>query len=296
MTRNSTKPTVVKTILSLPTVINEPSDDLLEYFVGIFGRKGIGKSSLASTWPEAINFQTEPGRRNLPILMVPKKGEPPLNLETFNKYFQLFLKSDNRVAVIDTIDGWYDLVCRDLLVQYGHSNQDEMSKAGDAYSYWADVQNQLENCFLEARDAGKTLVVVSHEKAKQKPNSDGTALDRVEMTCAKKPTELIQRYCDFVFHYDWVTNDRVLTIRNRDNLVWTSCGRNDMFLDHEGNELNRIKMPSDPESGFDHVEKAFKGGCRDYDYKPPKTISQKKFQSKVDVKNAPKKTGPAVKK
>lgn len=288
MTQKAPKPTVVATKLTLPTGINEPSDDLLSFFLTIFGRKGIGKSTFGASYPDAITFMLERGRRNLSIRMVPKKEEGKLTFESFSKYFTLFCNDDDlRAGVIDTIDALFDLVHAHYFAEYGYATMKELGDGGDSFNFWADVKGYLEDRIQQAQDAGKTLVFISHEKLKEKPNSDGTMIERIEPTCGKVCFDIVQRYCDFVFHYDWVANDRVITIRSTDNLVWTSCGRNEMFCDPDGTQLKRITIPSnDPEAGFETLEKAFMGEVRDHDYTPPKPLK----------KPAPKLVGPAKKK
>lgn len=286
--KTAPKPTVVATKLVLPTSVNEPSDDLTSYFLTLFGRKSIGKSTFGASAPGSINFQLERGRRGLSILMVPKKNEPALTFKTFGNYFTLFCNNDDlHTGVIDTIDAWYDLAHAHFFSEYGYATMKELGEGGDSFNFWADLKGYFEDRIIEAQDAGKTLIFISHEKLKQKPNTDGTTLERIEPTCGKPCFDIIQRYCDFVFHYDWVANDRVITIRSTDNLVWTSCGRNEMFCDPDGTPLKRIKIPSDdPEAGFETLEAAFRGELRDYDYTPPKP--------KKPLGPA-KKTGPAKK-
>lgn len=284
------KPTVVATKLTLPTTVNQPSDDLLSYYITIFGRKGIGKSTFGASYPDALSFMLERGRRNLSISMVPKQGEPSLTFKTFTEYFTLFCKSDDlRVGVLDTIDALFDMTHAFYLEDYGYSGDYKgLCEAGESFNFWASIKSYLEERIQQAQDAGKVLVFISHEKLKEKPNADGTMLERIEPTCGKACFDIVQRYCDFVFHYDWVANDRVLTIRSTDNLVWTSCGRNEMFCDPDGTQLKRIKIPSDdPEAGFETLEKAFQGELRDLDYPPPKPPKKSSF--------GPKKTSPATK-
>lgn len=265
MTQKSNKTAVVKPVstkLILPTEINEPSDNFLDYFILFFGRKNIGKSTLAASYPNAITFMFERGRKNLPILLV-----SPKTLKEFQEYFKQFLISDLEVGILDTLDAMYEMIYRGVLLPYGVTKP---ADTGDGPGVWNEIRDVLDEFVGMAQEAGKRLVFVSHEKEKEHSNADGTVLQRIEPSCTGQAIGIVQRYCDFVFHYDWVTNDRVMTLRSTDNIVWTSCGRNDMFLDPDGVPLKRIKIPNDPEEGFNTLEKAFLGELRDYDYVPPK--------------------------
>lgn len=270
-----TRESKVATKLKLPTEYNEPPDDFLAYFCLIFGRKNIGKSTLGSSWPNSINFQLERGRKNLPILMVPRKGEKPLTLKTFGDYFKLFCESEHEAAVIDTLDALYDMIYSGVLRRYGESIT-KPQDTRDGPGVWNEIKYVLDDFISQAQDAGKTLIFISHERSREHNNADGTVLERIEPSCTGQAIAVVQRYCDYVFHYDWVTNDRVITVRSTDNIVWTSCGRNETFLDPDGEELKRIKIPNNPDLGFDTLERAFKGELRDYDWQPPKKQTNNK--------------------
>jgi len=280
MTRTQPERKVTTSKLTLPTELNEPSDDLLDYFALIFGRKNVGKSTFGASYTDALNFQMERGRKNLPIRMVPPKGEKPLTFKTFKEYLRLFCDDKElRVAVIDTIDAAYELTYNYVLSQYGDVATPQQT--GDGPGVWNEIKNTFDDLIAMVQDAGKSIVFISHEKAKDHTNADGTVLERIEPSCSQQAIGVVQRYCDFVFHYDWVCNDRVMTIRSTDNIVWTSCGRNDMFLDPDGEPLKRIKIPDDPEAGYETLEKAFLGELRDYDWQPPKQTKQIKPANKT---------------
>ena len=248
----------------LPTEINEPSDNLLDYFGLIFGRKNIGNSTFGASFPDSINFQTERGRKNLPLLMVPRRGEPALTFKSMKGYLDDFCSnSDFQVGVIDTLDAWYDLVYRHVCEMYGVNE-------AQGPEIWNEIKHTVDDFIAQVQDAGKVLWFISHEKKQKHDNADGTVIERIEPSCTGQAIAVVQRYCDFVFHYDWCNNERVMTIRNTDNLIWTACGRDDMFLDVDGNALKRIRIPNDPEAGFNTLCMAFEGELRDYDWQPPK--------------------------
>ena len=271
------KHTAVKTKLSLPTAPNEPPQTLIAYTTLIFGRKNVGKSTLGSSYPNSINFQYERGRRNLEIVMLPEQGGPPLDLDNTRKYFDLVANSEFETAVIDTIDAFYDMVYRGVCEENGVTKPGD---GGNGAEVWREVAQTVEDLLGVIQDAGKSLVLISHEKEKSHNNSDGTSLERLEPSCTGQATGVIQRMCDNVFHYDWVANDRVMTLRSPDNLVWTSIGLDsDRFLDPDGEPLRRIVIPNDPTKGYETLNKAFENKLRDYDWEPPKPVKSPKNTS-----------------
>jgi hypothetical protein len=271
MTQTSKKPVDVKAKLSLPSDYNEPSDDFREYWQLIFGRKNVGKTSLGASYPDSLTFQLERGRKNLSIRMVPAKNEKPLTYKTLKNYLELFCAADGdeyRIAVFDTIDAMYEICYNFVMQNYGVVKP---SDTGDGPGVWNEIKETFDGLIAMVQDAGKVGVFISHEKAKDHKNADGTVLERIEPSCTGQAISAVQRYCDYVFHYDFCVNDRVVTIRSTDNNVWTSCGRNETFLDPDGSEIKRLLIPSgDPTEGYSVLERGFRNELRDYDYVPPK--------------------------
>jgi len=259
------RPSKVTTSLSLPTSPNEPSDNLSDYTVLIFGRKGIGKSTLGSSWPDSINFQTEPGRRNLPIIMLPENPGEHLTWKSCLDYFSLFAESkDYQTAVIDTVDRLYDL-CYNHVCQHNFGIEQPSEAGRDSSSVWKSIKNEFEQGLEMARSTGKTLVFVSHDR--ETNQEDDT---RIEPTCPGQARNVMQAICDIVLHYYFYSGKRILGIRNYDNTSWCSCGLNEHFLDPDGDPLERVELPNDPTKVFSTVQKAFNNELRDFDYVPPK--------------------------
>lgn len=284
----SKKPVEVKAKLSLPTSYNEPTDDFREYWQLIFGRKNVGKTSLAASYPDSLTFQMERGRKNLSIRMVPKKEEKPLDYKRLKEYLELFCEADKdeyRIAVFDTIDAMYEICYNYVMKNYGVVKP---ADTGDGPGVWNEIKETFDSLIAMVQDAGKVGVFISHEKAKDHKNADGTVLERIEPSCTGQAISAVQRYCDYVFHYDFCVNDRVITVRSTTNNVWTSCGRNETFLDPDGTEVNRLLIPSDdPTAGYDILERGFQNKLRDYDYVAPKvkpTTPAKKTTAPVKKK------------
>ena len=108
--KTSSKPTVkTDDTVAFPTQENTPPDDLSDVISCLYGRKGIGKTSLAAQFPNSLTFMFERGRRNLPIMQIPKKGEIALDWDRFKDYTEMFLESDEyQTMVVDTVDKAYD--------------------------------------------------------------------------------------------------------------------------------------------------------------------------------------------
>lgn len=272
--------------ISLPTQPTKQLEYIWEHPICIFGRKGIGKTTagsvaLNSLLPEGkktLNFRFERGRQNLPILQVPpvkkEKGPSKLNWPDFLSYLDLFCDDDSyQLGVIDSIDKCYDecftYVCDD---KFGVTHPKEAGR--EAPSVWDSIRVEFESCLLAILDHKKSLVFLSHEKARTEELPDGTEYERWDLSCKPAAAKIIKDICEFVIYYGYTdtTDDgkrsaeRVMVIRNKNNAVECACGRSDVFLQPDGKPLFRFKIPNDPEAVGDVIQAAYDNELYDYDY------------------------------
>jgi hypothetical protein len=133
------------------------------------------------------------------------------------------------------------------------------------------------------------LVLISHETAKPLTKSGGKGLlrddvktvlelERFEPSCSKQAFEVIQEICDYVFYYGYREEYRCLTVRSPNDIVWTSCGMGDRFLDPDGNPINTFKVGTSPKEAFQSLIDAHDNKVRDFDYEEP--VEKKVFKRK----------------
>lgn len=268
---------------SLPTEANVPITELTESITMIYGSKGVGKTSLASQFPDALAFMFERGRRNLPIVQLPQKGEPKLNWESFIEYVELFLESDDfQTCVIDTIDGAY-LACFDHVCQeYGVKDPSDYAQG---YKLWDEITTTFGALFSLLQESDKCVVFLSHDKTrplvtKKKglrrddlEDEAVTTFERLEPTCKPAAFRLVQEICDYVFYYGYRDGYRAMTVRSPHNLHWVSCGVPDRFLDPDGNPIETFRVGNSPQQAYQDLLDAFENKKYDVDYVAPPTRS-----------------------
>lgn len=262
----------------LPTLANIPPERLADSIIVIYGRKGIGKTSIAAQFERALVCMFESGRRNLPIVMVPEKGQPKLDWLSFRGYVEAFIDSeDYDTLVIDTMDRAYDkcleFVCENLGCTHPHDKND-FGKT------WNAVKDEFRAILEIIKDSGKGLVLLSHEtpkplnKAGKTMKRDGVAaealLERFEPSCSKQAFEVIQEICDYVFYYGYREEYRCITVRSPSDIVWTSCGMGERFLDPDGTPLNTFKVGNSPKEAYETLIAAHGNEVRDFDYVEPR--------------------------
>jgi hypothetical protein len=250
--------------ISLPTAPVTRPTHLHEQCCTIYGRKSIGKTTLAMAYQylldkvhgkgerKVLNFRFEPFRQNLIILQVPTERNKKLSWPSFKEYAELFCDEEEfAVSVIDSLDKCYE-ACFDYVCQ--EHNVNHPKDAGrDAPAIWDAIKIEFESVLLSIRECGKALVFLSHEKIKIEELPDGTEYERYDLSCKPAGSAIVKSLCDYVMHYGYSgtsvkgsrkTNDRVLTVRTSDNGMEVGCNRNDHFLQPNGELVYRYKVPA----------------------------------------------------
>lgn len=267
-------PKPISTKLALPTTKMKPASELHHHNVAIFGRKGVGKSTLGSSFPNSLNFRFERGRRNIEVYQVPTDPRLRLTWGSFMDYVELFADDEQfDTAVIDSVDIAYDECLEHVCAKYNVSHP---SKAGkDGPGVWDEIKMTFESTFRAIQDCGKGIVFLSHEKKREEGQADGTMKEFIDLTCKPAAGKIIKNICEFVWYYGYSGNERVLYLRNSDNSMEVACGRRDVFLQPDGVALKRIGMPTVPEGEdpltitYDHLLKGYNNELYDFDYVPP---------------------------
>ena len=261
------------TKLVLPTEVNEPPVELTDSIITIYGRKGVGKTSLASSFPNALTFMFERTRRNLRILQVQIE-----EYTQFLEYLELFLQSDDhQVGVIDTVDQSYEY-CMDYICSSKGINHP--NEANDYGQTWRQIKLEIREVFGRIQEAGKGLIFLSHENPKplntiskklQREDEEAHSMfERMQPSCSKGAFEVIEEICDYVFYYGFIEGKRAITVRSPSEVYWTSCGMSDQFLDPDGNPVNTFLVGDTPEEAYKTLLDAHGNKVRDIRYEPPR--------------------------
>lgn len=265
----------VSSQLRLPTTKNRPPVNFHDYAVGIFGEKGIGKTSLAAQFQNAIINQFEPGRRHLEVYQ-----QAITSWSDFKEYLELEL-GDKRFdsLAIDTVDRAYslcmDYVCANAGVAHPHD-------AKDFGKTWKEVTTEFEETMNSIRFGGKAPVFISH--AKYKTVEDALTRETKELycpTCPDKAWEYMRAVCDFVFCCTYRGTERVIAVRGTDT-IWASCGVPNTFLHAKsGKPLAEIPMGSTP-------EEAYRNLCLGFENKMLGRVLSEPLPEAEESKEAPK--------
>lgn len=266
-------------VTSLPTKPIEPPTDLESYKICLFGTKGIGKTTLANSFKNAYTLICEAPRRNLRINGYPNyaAGDPPLNYERASQVINLFLKSAYDLLIVDTADRLYELCQIHFRELHGieHEGEIEYGKG------WDKPRELFEELLNRVAFSNKGLIVISHVISKDRTNYvEDSVTQEVRPSLDKRPWAWVQTATDIVMCYDFVGNDRVLTIRGNER-VMARCGLKDNFIADDGDELNAFLMPNKPEEGYERLMQAFDNELPDY-YRQKEAEAQAKKKANVE--------------
>lgn len=269
--------------LSLPTEVNTPPSSLSDYCICLYGAKGIGKTSLAAQNEGYLTLMTEPRRRNLSILQVPKENEPALDWNAIKGYIELGIDSPDILGFnVDSVDRAYDLCFAQVCKDVGCNHPNEMNDYG---ATWNRIKAEFETTFNTILFAGKGLWFISH--AHQKENDEVVATEKFETcmpTCSPACWKYLKAVCDFAFYYGYTNRNRSIVVRG-EGFIWTGCGVEDRFLDPQGEPLKSFYVSNNPQAAHADLLAAFDNQLQDCSWTPP-------LEETAVKRTAPKKRRP----
>jgi|LakMenE01Jun11ns_1017448.scaffolds.fasta_scaffold9954872_7 hypothetical protein len=264
-----------------PNDLNVPPSDLLEYTICLYGTKGIGKTTLASSIPNSIVAMFEPLRKNLPIRQLPfrcydvtqirDEGKPDAWLQ-----FKSFIdkcENDNTVQCIigDTVDRIYDACLTHHCVIEGVRHPGGLNDFG---KLWAVIKDDFEKTLNSIRDMGKGLILISHTKESDIEVVTGGKAVQYGPSCSGAALKYLKAACDYAFFYGYTASqERCLHLRGYEN-IWTACGVPNHFISPSGKSLELVEIPEGEIKGWTLLQKAFNNELYDHGEEQP-TVEKK---------------------
>ena len=207
----------------------------------LYGPEGIGKSTLASRFPNPLFIDTEGSTARLDVRRM-DRPESFAMLTAQAKYV-----ADNpqvcRTLIIDTAD-WAERLCRDAVCARAKKGGIEDFGFGKGYVYLAEEFGKLLNLLTETSDKGIHVVLTAHAYMRkfELPEEAGQ-YDRWEMKLGKKTAPLVKEWADAVLFLNYKT----LTVRTDSGAVKAQGGSRVIYTSHHPcwDGKNRHNLPEE---------------------------------------------------
>jgi len=197
----------------LPTKKSTPVENLKEYLIMLYGKPGIGKTTLASQFEEPLFLMFEPGAKSLSIY---KKEISKWS--TFVKIIdELVEKPDQfKTIVFDTLAIAYDLCLHHVSAKNGVEHPSELGYGKG----WNAVETEFNLQLNRIVGTGRGIVLISHADDKEIEQWDGTTQTMTAPDLSTQAMRFIDRSVDLLaYYYYGKNNTRWIRIKATDKIT-----------------------------------------------------------------------------
>lgn len=169
----------------------------------VYGPEGIGKSTLAASFPAAVFIDVEGGTNQLPVSRMPRPTSWPMLMD------EVRAVRDGEVPcstiVVDTADAAERLCTAQVCSAAGKANVEDFGY-GKGYVFVRDEWGRLLDLLSEVAERGTNVVVTGHSWLRkfERPDESG-AYDRFEMKLSKYVAPMTKEWADLVLFCDYET-------------------------------------------------------------------------------------------
>lgn len=217
-----------------------------------YGPEGIGKSTFAARFPNAVFIDTEGSTKDMDVARLPR----PSSWEYLLQEIQYVKDTPGicRTLVIDTID-WAEQLCVEHICNKHHKDGIESFGYGTGYVYVKEEFGRFLNKLEDLVETGVNVVLTAHAHIKkfEQPDEMG-AYDRWELKLGKKTSSqtapLVKEWADMLLFVNYKTYS--VAVDDKGKKHKGQGGKRIMYTSHHPcwDAKNRYGLPD--ECDFDY--------------------------------------------
>lgn len=220
----------------------------------IYGPEGIGKSTLASQFPDVVFVDFEHGTDSMDVA----RFDTPEDFDGVLTLLSSIAQEDVcKTVVLDTADKLEQLISRHICLKY-EIRSIEDAGYGKGYTYLAEAWIELMKVCDNIIDSGKNIVFVAHAQMRkfEQPDEMG-AYDRWELKLSKKTSPLLKEWSDMLLFCSYKTN---VVTDEKTKSKKAIGGKRIMYATHDPcwDAKNRFGFADSMDMSFDEIASAFK--------------------------------------
>lgn len=218
----------------------------------IYGAEGVGKSSLAASFPNPLFLDTEGGTSRLNVRRIRIQDWEGL-IATVKEV--LANPEVCQTLVLDTAD-WAESYCIDYICAMYRQASIESFGYGKGYTYVQEEFGELLKLLSKLTEVGINPVIIAHGKPRkfELPDEQG-AFDRYETKLTRQVAPLIKEWCDMLLFCNYKTF--VVTTENKSKKA--QGGKRVMYTTHNPcwDAKNRFNLPDELDLDFASIAHLF---------------------------------------
>ena len=225
--------------------------------VVIYGSEGIGKSTMASQFPDPLFIDTEGGTSHMNVNRIDRPASWP---ELLSIVQEVAKEDVCKTLVIDTAD-WAEQLCTDYICQKYKQTSIESFGYGKGYTYLSEEFARLLSACDDVVASGKHVVITAHAKMRkfEQPDEMGE-YDRWEMKLSRQVAPLLKEWCDMLLFMNYKT----FVVQSENNTAKAQGGKRVIYTSHHPcwDAKNRHGLPEEIEASFESIAHIFAGEPR----------------------------------
>ena len=219
----------------------------------IYGPEGIGKSTLASKFPDVVFIDFEHGTDTMDVA----RFDTPTSLDELVHLLNSIAQEDVcKTVVLDTADRVEQIITKHVCDSKGLKSIEDAGY-GKGYTYLLESWIELLKVLDKVIESGKNVVLVAHAQMRkfEQPDEMG-AYDRWELKLSKKTAPIIKEWSDMLLFCNYKTT---VTEDPKTKSKKAVGGKRVMYATHSPvyDAKNRFGLPDSMEMDFDEIAHVF---------------------------------------